>query len=120
MDVPGLTPLRAGLDRDALTDGEHAAVVDAAALLDSLRAAGYGFALARDGTLTVRPPAGARPDEGVRSQVAALAPALGYVLRLERRADPLPVVCHQCGAPVERFTPEGAAVCRVHLLAPHW
>src|SRR5262245_790654 len=109
VDVPGLTPLRAGLDGDALTDGEHAAVLDAAALLDALRPAGYGFALARDGTLTVRPPAGTRPDEGVRSRVAALAPALGYVLRLEQRAAPLPAVCRQCGAPVEQFTPEGAA-----------
>jgi hypothetical protein len=55
----------------------------------------------------------------VRSRVATLAPALGYVLRLERRADPLPAVCQQCGASVEPFTPEGASVCRIHLLAPH-
>jgi hypothetical protein len=119
VDVPDLSRLRAGPDDDALTRDEHAAVVDAAELLDALRAARYGFALARDGTMSITPPAGARPDEGVRPRIAALAPALGYVLRLERRADSLPAVCEQCGAPVERFTPGGAAVCRIHLLAPH-
>ena len=72
-----------------------------------VRPAGFGFALARDGTLAVTPPVGARLDNGVRSRVAALA--LGYVLRLERWADPLPTVCRRCGAPVERFSPGGHA-----------
>jgi hypothetical protein len=111
VDVPDLSRLRAGPDYDALTDGEHAAVLDASELLDGLRLAGYGFALARDGTLIVAPPAGARPEEGARPRVAALAPALGYVLRLERWADPLPAVCRRCAAPVERFSPGGYAYC---------
>jgi hypothetical protein len=111
MDLPDLSRLRAGPDCDALTHAERAAVLDASELLDGLRPAGYGFALARDGTLTVTPPAGARPDGGARSRVAALAPVLGYALRLERRADPLPADCRRCGAPVARFSPGGHASC---------
>jgi hypothetical protein len=111
VDVPDLSRLRAGPDDDALTDGEHAAVLDASELLDGLRPAKYGFALARDGTLTVTPPAGARPDGGARARIAALAPALGYLLRLERWTDPLPAVCRRCAAPVERFSPGGHASC---------
>jgi non-specific serine/threonine protein kinase len=53
VDVPGLSRLRVGPDYDTLTHGEHAAVLDASELLDGLRPAGYGFALARVRVLTV-------------------------------------------------------------------
>jgi hypothetical protein len=88
VDVPRLNGLAACPDYDALTDAEHAAVLDASELLDELRLQGYGFALARDGALGVRPPVGA--DTAMRARIAALAPAVVYVLRLERRADDAP------------------------------
>ena len=115
MDLPGLlTDLsrpRAHPDYDDLTDAEHVAVLDAAELLDELRPDGYGFALARDGTLRVTPPAGAA-DTDTRGRIAALVPAVAYVLRLERWADPLPETCRRCGAPVEQFSPGGYPYCR--------
>jgi hypothetical protein len=110
VDVPGLTRLRACPDYDDLTDAEHAAVLDAADLLAELRAQGYGVVLARTGTLQVKPPAGA--DKETRGRIAALVPALAYVLRLERWTDPLPEACRRCGADVERwFSPGGYLYC---------
>ena len=94
MDVLGLTRLRDCPDYDDLTDAEHVAVLDARELLDELRPQGYCVTLARTGTLRVVPPAGA--DKEVRSRIAALAPALAYVLRLERWTDPLPDACRAC------------------------
>ncbi len=112
MDVPGLTRLRACADYDDLTDAEHVAVLDAADLLDELRPLGYGFTLLRRGPLQVTPPAGA--DKEAKARIAALAPALAYVLRLERWADPLPDACRACGAPVWRYTPNGSPYCARH------
>ena len=112
MDVPGLTRLRACPDYDDLTDAEHGAVLDAADLLDELRPLGYGFTLLRRGPLQVTPPAGA--DKEAKARIAALAPALAYVLRLERWADPLPDACRACGAPVWRYTPTGYPYCARH------
>ena len=109
MDVLGLIRLRDGPDYDDLTDAEHVAVLDARELLDELRPQGYGVTLARTGTLRVVPPAGA--DKEVRSRIAALAPALAYVLRLERWADTLPEACRRCAAPVAAFSPNGHPYC---------
>jgi hypothetical protein len=109
VDVLGLTRLRACPDYDDLTDAEHGAVLDARELLDELRPQGYGVTLARTGTLRVVPPAGA--DKEARSRIAALAPALAYVLRLERWADPLPEACRRCAAPVDAFSPNGHPYC---------
>jgi hypothetical protein len=107
-----LTRLRSLPDYDVLTDAEHAAVLDASELLDELRPRGYVFALARDGTLRVAPPAGA--DKEARGRIAALAPAVVYVLRLERWADPLPDACRRCGAPVWQYSPNGHPYCEPH------
>ena len=109
MDVLGLTRLRECPDYDDLTDAEHAAVLDASELLDAFRPQGYGFTLTRSGALRVAPPAGA--DKEARSRIAALAPALAYVLRLERWADPLPAACRRCAAPVDAFSPNGHPYC---------
>ena len=116
MDLPGLlTDLsrpRAHPDYDDLTDAEHVAVLDAAELLDELRPDGYAFALARDGTLLVTPPARGAAERDTRRRIAALAPPAAYVLQLERWADPLPETCRRCGAPVEQFSPGGHPYCR--------
>jgi hypothetical protein len=109
VDVPGLTRLRACPDYDDLTDAEHVAVLDASELLDALRSQGYGFTLTRTGTLRVAPPAGT--DKEARQRIAALVPALAYVLRLERWADPLPGACRRCAAPVDAFSPNGHPYC---------
>jgi hypothetical protein len=109
VDLPGLTRLRACPDYDDLTEVEHSAVLDARELLDELRPQGYGVTLARTGALRVVPPAGA--DKEARSRIAALVPALAYVLRLERWADPLPAACRQCAAPVDAFSPNGHPYC---------
>ena len=109
MDVLGLTRLRECPDYDDLTDAEHAAVLDASELLDAFRPQGYGFTLTRSGALRVAPPAGA--DKEARARIAALAPALAYVLRLERWADPLPAACRRCAAPVDAFSPNGHPYC---------
>jgi hypothetical protein len=112
--VDPLTRLR-GLPRpeyDALSDAEHLAVLDAAELLDELRPLGYRFAPGARGALEVRPPAGA--DKEARARVAALAGAVVYVLRLEAGATPLPDACRACGAPVWRYTPDGAPYCEPH------
>jgi hypothetical protein len=95
-----------------MTDAEHAAALDASELLDELRPRGYAFALAGNGTLRVAPPAGADKEEGGR--IAALAPAGGYVLRLERWADPLPDACRTCGAPVWQYSPNRHPYCEPH------
>ena len=112
MDVPGLTRLRDGPDYDDLTDAEHVAVLDARELLDELRPQGYGFTLLRGGPLRVAPPAGA--DKEAKARIAALAPALAYVLRLEAGAAPLPDACRACGAPVWQYTPSGDPSCERH------
>ena len=82
MDVPNLTRLRACPDYDALTDAEHAAVLDASELLDELRPLGYSFALAGSRMLRVTPPVAA--DTAAKARIAALAAAIIYVLQLER------------------------------------
>ena len=113
MDVSGLTRLRAGPAYDDLTDAEHGAVLDAAELLDELRPQGYGFTLLRSGPLQVAPPVGA--DKEAKARIAALAPALAYVLRLEADAAPLPDACRACGAPVWQYTPSGDPSCERHF-----
>jgi hypothetical protein len=109
VDLPGLTRLRACPDYDDLTDAEHAAVLDASELLDELRPKGYSVTLARTGTLQVKPPSGA--DKETKARIAALVPALAYVLRLERWADPLPETCRRCASPVDAFSPNGHPYC---------
>ena len=74
-----------------------------------MRPLGYGFALLRHGPLRVTPPAGA--DKVAKARIAALVPALAYVLRLERWADPLPAACRRCAAPVDAFSPHGHPYC---------
>jgi hypothetical protein len=109
VDVPGLTRLQACPAYDDLTAAEHVAVLDAGELLDELRPQGYGFTLLRRGALTVAPPAGA--DKEAKARLAALVPALAYVLRLERWTDPLPEACRRCAAPVDAFSPNGHPYC---------
>ena len=113
MDVPGLTRLRACPAYDDLRAVEHVAVLDAAELLDELRPQGYGFTLLRSGPLRVAPPVGA--DKEAKARIAALAPALAYVLRLEADAAPLPDACRACGAPVWQYTPSGDPSCERHF-----
>jgi hypothetical protein len=113
MDVPGLTRLRACPAYDDLTAVEHVAVLDAAELLDELRPQGYGFTLLRSGPLRVAPPVGA--DKEAKARIAALAPALAYVLRLEADAAPLPDACRACGVPVWQYTPSGDPACERHF-----
>jgi hypothetical protein len=111
-----LTRLRAlaPADHDSLTDAEHLAVLDAADLLDELRAGGYAFALTAQGRTRATTPDGAPPPKDVAGRVAALAGAIVYVLRIEAQADPLPDGCRRCGAPVWQYTPGGHAYCEQH------
>jgi hypothetical protein len=108
-----LIRLRGYPDYDGLSEPERVAVLDAADLLDELRPKGYRFAPGPDGTLRVRPPAGA--DKEARARVAALAGALLYVLRAEAEASP-EAGCAACGAAVARIAPDdGRPLCRAHF-----
>ena len=109
-----LEPTPAGYD--SLSAEEHVAVLDASELLDALRPRGYGFALAADGSLKVRPPAPpATVDPATRARVVTLADAVVFVLRAEVVATPLPDTCRVCGAPVEQYSPGGHAYCEPHF-----